>query len=107
MDLRDDPHTQLKDVIGTLHIISKLEPPSELIHNELTRWYEQVATLLETFILPMIKAEQPILDLRTGKVGNYHKVAPLVVGATSAEAAEADELGIVVDRPAFLNSHKP
>lgn len=106
MDLRDDPHTQLREHIKTLYLMAEQEPPPELIMNEMKRYWKQAAIVLETFILPMIKDESPILDLRTGKRGNGHKIAPLVVGATSAEAAEADD-GLVPDRPAFLNSHKP
>jgi hypothetical protein len=90
MDTRDDTHTQVRDLIETLRIIAKQKPPSELVWGEITRWAEQAATIVETYILTTIKVETPYLDLRTGVLGNAHKIAPLVVGATSQEAADAD-----------------
>jgi len=100
MDLRDDTHTQLKDHIATLRVMAKQKPPSELVMNEMTRYFEQAATLLEIFILPTIKEEQPYLDMRSGSLGNAHKVAPLVVGATSPEAAADDAKA--EETPGFL-----
>ena len=91
MDLRDDTHTQVEDIIKTLRILAKLPPKSEMVHAEITRWCQQAAMMLEVFILPTIPDGAPLLDLRTGHEGNAHKIAPYEnVGATSAEAAAED-----------------
>lgn len=107
MDLRDDRHTQVEDIIKTLRILSELPPQPEMVHAEITRWQKQAAMMLEVFILPTIPDEAPLLDLRTGKQGNAHKVAPYVVGATSEAAAAEDEKVSSVDKvpdeaPGFL-----
>jgi hypothetical protein len=89
MDLRDDAHTQVEDVIKTMRILAKLPAQPELVHKEITRWLEQAATVLEVFILPTIPAGPTLLDLRTGKQGNAHKVAELV-GVAGPELPDAE-----------------
>ena len=98
MDLRDDVHTQLTEHIKTLRVLAKLKPPSELVMNEINRWADQSATILELYVLSTIKQSPPYLDLRTGTLGNGHKIAEYerVVGATSEAAAEADAAADVI-----------
>lgn len=88
MDIRDDNHTQLVEIIKTLRVMSTQETPAPLIWEEMQRYLDQVAAHLERNMLPRIEEKKPHLDLRGGtampKVAEY-------VGATSQAAAVEDE----------------
>lgn len=104
MDLRDDIHTQLAEHIKTLHVLSQLDTPAQLVWTEIQRYLlEESSAYLETFVLPKVDAKTPHVDLRGN--GMAPKIATFI-GATSVEAAdEGERAALEAEEPSFLHTN--
>lgn len=96
MDLRDNLHDQIEQHIATLHVLSQLETPAQLVWTEVARYLLESASYLQTFVLPKIESKTPHVDLRG--TGLAPRLATYV-GATS-EPEPADNGAVPQDEPA-------